>query len=96
MGIVEPTIVWGRGTGRSGIGTVAAVLAPPSPASPAAWGASAVALDPVGLPAGGGVAPFDAEADAAAAAAASCLLSQAAEASKISGATQASQRMRLD
>jgi hypothetical protein len=93
MGIVEPTIVWGRGTGRSGIGTVAAVLAPPSPASPAAWGASAVALDPVGLPAGGGA---DAEADAAAAAAASCLLSQAAEASKISGATQASQRMRLD
>jgi hypothetical protein len=94
MGIVEPTIVCGRGTGRSGIGTAAAVLAPPSPvndpASPATWVASVVVLD--APPAGGEGAPLA----AAAVVVASCLLSQALQASKISGAMQANQRIRLD
>jgi hypothetical protein len=83
--IPEPTIVWGLGTGRSGIGTVVAVFAPasrPSPLGLVLATVLALALEaadpaPLGPPA-------------------SCLLSQAPEASKISGATQANQRMRVE
>ena len=65
-------MVWGRGTGRSGIATVAAGLAAPAPES------EAVAEGAATLPE---LPP------------ASCLLSQAAEASKIRSATRSVERM---
>ncbi|HSO31342.1 MAG TPA: hypothetical protein VLT33_02465 [Labilithrix sp.] len=80
MDIPDPTIVCGRGTGRSGMATAGAD--------------ASVAL---------GLGLEDATAGAAEAADSaafapppSCLLSQATEASKITDATQASERMRVD
>jgi hypothetical protein len=75
----EPTIVCGRGTGRSGIGMTGAF----DPASSGAALATGALLAAV---AGGEAFPV---------AAGSCLLSQAAEASKITG-KMAYQRMRVD
>ena len=67
-------MVWGRGTGRSGIATVAAGLAAPAPESEAVAVAEGAATLPELPPA-------------------SCLLSQAAEASKIRSATRSVERM---
>jgi hypothetical protein len=80
-----PTIVCGRGTGRSGMEVGLAPLSAlvvTAPASAAA-GALLAVVTALALP-------------AAPALPASCLLSQAAEASKISVPTQASHRMRVD
>jgi hypothetical protein len=78
--IPEPTIVCGRGTGRSGIATVMAGRGAAS-----SWLVVVVVLEGTGAADSAGFAP-----------APSCLLSQATETSKITDATQASERMRLD
>jgi hypothetical protein len=85
MGMLDPTMVCGRGTGLSGMATDEGALGAASGAvgaAPASAAALATALGAgVAVPVGAGVAFFS---------------SQAAEASKIPGSTQASQRMRAD
>jgi hypothetical protein len=86
MGMPEPTIVCGRGTGRSGIAT-----------DTAGFGAASAALAPASATAGAVCGATLAEALALAAPLdESFFSSQAVEASKITGTTQASQRMRVD